>query len=79
MRFWDGRNWTNQTAPAAPQPKPTSTGRGILIVFGGIIAALVVALGFYWLATPSDLDCSVQRLEVTTGERASWELHDACR
>ena len=79
VRFWDGEKWTDQTAPATGGGKPTSTRRGMLMVFGGILAALLVVLLYNWLSTPSDVDCAFQRIEVTTGEREAWELHDACR
>ncbi|WP_394289510.1 DUF2510 domain-containing protein [Microbacterium sp.] len=80
MRFWDGENWTAQTAPASGSAKSSvSSRKGVLIVFGGIMAALLVVLMFNWLTTPSAADCALQRVEVAAGDRATWELHDACR
>jgi len=77
MRFWDGTNWTDQTAPAPA--KPPSSRRGMLIVFGGIMAALVAVLTYNEVTGPSDVDCSIQQAEVTLGDRQAWQVDDDCR
>lgn len=72
-RYWDGRGWADDVAPrATPDPvwkKAQPIVLAVVIVLAGVFF-------LYWLARPSSADCSLQQLEVATGERAA--VDSAC-
>lgn len=82
QRYWDGERWTDN---AAPMPPPVvvhnaiDVWKGIRIVAVGILAAVAVIAVVYKVSQPSDLDCAIQRAEHATGERAAYEVDDACK
>jgi hypothetical protein len=53
------------------------TGRGILIVAGGILLAIVAIVAFRWMSTPDETDCALQRADYALGNRDS--VDPACR
>lgn len=84
QRYWDGEAWTDGIAPLAPAPfAPQRPGMraptAIAIVAVGILVAAGAIVFIYNLSQPSDFDCSIQRVEVATGDRAEWDLDDACK
>lgn len=46
----------------------------LVVVVVGVAAFLV-----WQSAQPSDAECAIQHAEVEFGERASWQVDDACR
>jgi hypothetical protein len=53
------------------------TVRGILIVAGGILLAIVSVVVFRWTTTPDETDCALQRADFALGNRDS--VDPACR
>ena len=45
----------------------------------GILAALAVVFVIYQWSQPSDLECSLERANVLTGQMSQYEINDACR
>lgn len=79
QRYWDGSDWSGEPAPLSPQGGGIDTWKGIRIVAVGILAAAATIYIVYRWSQPSDLDCSLQRLEYTSGERSLYEVDKACR
>lgn len=81
QRYWNGTAWTEHAAPLMPPTgsRPTTPTNLVLIIAAGIL----LAVGAIWvivdLSQPSDADCAIQRLESARGERASWDVDDACK
>lgn len=70
--YWDGKDWTDQVAPAAPASSGPSVGRLAVSVALGI-ALVVVAIwmiaGFQ--SANDETDCAIENLErVSNGEAA---------
>ncbi|QSR27093.1 hypothetical protein CFH99_15815 [Nocardioides aromaticivorans] len=79
QRYWDGAEWLGEPAPLGPQGGGIDTWKGIRIVAVGILAAAATIYVVYRWSQPSDLDCSLQRLEYANGERSLYDVDDACR
>lgn len=77
VRFWDGKAWTKQVAPAPP--KPMSAWKGIRIVAVGVLAAGAVAFTVWRLSQPTDVECAVQRVHYATGQSSYYEVEEPCR
>ena len=69
-RYWDGREWSTDIAPRA---KPTPVWKQARMIALGILIAAAVIFTAYRLSQPSDLECSLQALDVASGERVSVE------
>lgn len=69
-RYWTGSEW-DDAIPARSTPA-SSTKQLRLIVLGILVAAAIV-FTIWRLQQPSDMDCLMQQIEVTTGERAAVE------
>lgn len=67
QRYWVDGRWDDSIAP---RPKPEPAWKQARVMVLGILIAAAFIFTFWRLSQPSDLDCSLQRLEVTTGERA---------
>ena len=81
QRYWDGAQWTDHAAPLSPVPngkKSSSTNLVVAIALGVLLAAGAIWV-VYSLSQPSDADCAIQRLEFARGDRAAWDVDDACK
>lgn len=54
-----------------------TTGKLIIGVTTGILLAVVIVVGVYQAMQPRD--CALQRLEESTGERAPYDVDEACQ
>ena len=75
-RYWSNGTWDDTIAA---RPKPASTSKSARPIALGILAACGAIWFIYNLSQPSDLDCSLQRLEYATGDRPIYEVDDSCR
>jgi hypothetical protein len=81
QRYWNGTGWTDHAAPiTAPigAARGISVSKGIMIVALGILAAVAAIAVIHNLSQPSDFDCAMQHSEVALGERAAWDVDEAC-
>lgn len=83
QRYWDGQRWSDQSAPATPAAPASPSGlgmqKGIAMVAIGILAATAAVFTVYRISQPSDIECATQRLEVRSGDRSPFDVHDSCR
>lgn len=69
-RYWDGHAWATDVAPRA---KPTPMWKQARMVALGVLIAAAVVFTFWRLNQPSDLECSIQAMDVATGDRTAVE------
>ncbi len=79
QRYWtsgDGGDWDDTIAPRA---KPEPAWKSARVVALGILIAVATVWFIYNMSQPTDAECAIQRLEYATGERAAYDVDDACR
>lgn len=69
-RYWTGREWDDSIQP---RPKPEPAWKVARIIALGILIAAAFIFTAWRMSQPSDLDCTLQQIEVTTGERLAVE------
>lgn len=74
QRYWTGADWDDSIAPRAT---PDPAWKGARVIALGILIALAVVFTIWRLSQPSELECSIQRLDVIQGQR--FAVEDACR
>lgn len=55
-----------------------STRRIAIGVAAGVLLAAGVIFGLWRASQPSEFDCSIQRSEYLLGDRAAYDVDDAC-
>lgn len=76
QRYWAGVGWDDTIAP---RPKPEPAWKGARVIALGILAAVGAVWFVANLSQPSDLECATQQLEYSMGDRAAYDVDDACR
>ncbi|WP_181312448.1 DUF2510 domain-containing protein [Nocardioides campestrisoli] len=73
LAYWDGEDFDDSVAP---RPAPEPLWKRARVIALGILMAVAALYLFQQVTRPSDLDCSIQRVEVLQGDRFS--IDSAC-
>lgn len=79
LRYWANGQWDDSIPPRPKPDPPQPAWKGARVIALGILIACAAVWFIYNLTQPTELDCSLQRLEYTTGDRPIYEVDDSCR
>lgn len=64
LRYWDGKAWTDQVAPAPVAAPPSRSGPGVFTIAVGVLLAVLLCAIVYTMATANDgLDCATENAD----------------
>lgn len=71
QRYWNGEHWTEDVAPAAPEPAPdVNYGKAFLVILVGILVAAALIWFVYSLGQSNKYaDCLTESLDNATAGR----------